>query len=190
MSKMILAQRYANALCEELENEDQLNAALSTIESFARAFDSNHELRTVLTNPSISIDNRSAIFSNILDNTNPRSLAKNLIQILFERGRLNLITDVAKALRTTIDLRLNRVVGTLTSTRELSSKQHESIQQSISTFIKKDVQLEMETNPDLLGGVVVRIGGTVIDGSLRTRLVQLKNALLAEENGPYENSGH
>lgn len=190
MSKIILAQRYANALSEVLKSEDQLNAALMEIESFAQAFDSNHELRTALTNPSIPFDTRTLIFNDILGNADSRSASKNLIQVLFDRGRLSLITDVAKAFRDIIDRRMNRVVGILTSARDLSSAQRSSIQQSISKYIGKEAQLETHINPELLGGVVVRIGGTVIDGSLRTRLTQLKKALLAEETGQYENSGH
>ena len=190
MSARILSQRYAQALGDTLDTESQLTTALEEIEIFAQAFDSNPELRDALINPSIPVTSRITILNDTLEIEAQPSRAKRMIQVLFERGRLSLITDLAKAFRVTIDLRLNRSVGTLTSTRELTEEQQQSIQKNISRYIGIDVHLDTQIDPDILGGVVVRIGSTVIDGSLRARLAQLKKTLLTEENGQYENSGH
>lgn len=190
MSKVILAKRYADALGELLETPDELELALAEVQAFADAFESNHDMRTALTNPSIPVNVRAAVLNEILEIKESRSAAKRMIQVLYERDRLTLIPEVAKAFRSTLDRRMNRAVGTLTSVRKISDEKRATIEHSISQFTGKDVHLEPETNSDLLGGVVVRIGGTIIDGSLRTRLSKLKQALLAEENGSNENSSH
>ena len=190
MSKVILAKRYADALGELLETPEELETAFAEVQAFADAFVSNREMRTALTNPSIPVNVRKAVFDEILETKESRSVAKRMIQVLYDRDRLTLIPEVAKAFRSTLDRRMNRAVGTLTSVQELSDEKRVSIEESISQFTGIDVQLEPETNSDLLGGVVVRIGGTIIDGSLRTRLSKLKQALLAEENGSNENSSH
>lgn len=190
MSKVILAQRYADALGEILESPEALNDALSELQDFANAFESNHDMRTALTNPSIPVNKRAAVMNAILESDQALSPAKRVIQVLYKRGRLTYVGDVAKAFRKTCDRRTNRVAGTLTTVRDLPDDKRTAIEKSISHFAGKDVQLETETDEALLGGVVVRIGDTIIDGSLRTRLTKLKQALLAEETGSNENSSH
>ena len=190
MSMMILARRYANALGQTLDSREDFRTALYELESFADAFKSNAELRAALTNPSIPINARTAIVDEVLDSEKSPSQTKRLIRTLFDRRRLGLITEVAKAFRETRDGYLNRLVGTITSSREISEEQRDSIQRNAARYMGRDVKLETQIDPDILGGIVVRIGSTVIDGSLRARLAQLKKTLLAEENGQYENSGH
>lgn len=190
MSKMLIAERYARALGATLTTPEDVKDARAEVVEFAKAYATNPDLRTALTNPSIAINVRSSILDDVLEFDSAPTLAKGLIRNLFARGRIEIIAEVAKAFRRTANEKLNRVVGTLTSVRELREEQVQSIQDSISRYTGKDVHLETEIDPALLGGVVVRIGSTVMDGSLRTRLAQLKNALLTEENGQYENSDH
>lgn len=190
MSMLILAQRYAKALGETLDNREDFRTALYELETFADAFESNAEMRAALTNPSIPINARIAIIDDLLDIEESHTQAKRMIRLLFDRRRLGLIPEVATAFRTTRDLFLNRLVGTITSTREISEKQRDSIQRNAARYLGRDVKLDTRIDPDILGGIVVRIGSTVIDGSLRSRLAQLRKTLLAEENGQYENSGH
>ena len=176
MSKVILAQRYANALGDSLQTPEELETALAELQTFTGAFESNHDLRTAITNPSIPATTRLAVFDEVLQ-TEQSSPAKRTLRVLFDRDRLALVTEVAKAFSATCDLRMNRVAGTLTTTRALSEDKRAAIESSISQFAGKDVQLETQTDEAILGGVVVRIGDTIIDGSLRTRLTQLKQAL-------------
>lgn len=190
MSKIILARRYANALGGTLENREEFRDALHELESFAQTLDSNAEFRAAITNPSIPIDTRTAIIDDVLEIVESPSATKRLIHVLFDRGRLSLVTQVARAFRDTRNVFLNRLVGTITSTRELSEEQRDSIQRNAARYMGRDVKLETQIDPDILGGVVVRIGSTVIDGSLRARLAQLRKTLLAEENSQYENPGH
>lgn len=112
MSKVILAKRYADALGELLETPDELELALAEVQAFADAFESNHDMRTALTNPSIPVNVRAAVLNEILEIKESRSAAKRMIQVLYERDRLTLIPEVAKAFRSTLDRRMNRAVGT------------------------------------------------------------------------------
>jgi F-type H+-transporting ATPase subunit delta len=190
VSKMILAQRYADALGGTIENDEELNVALEEITAFSEAFHTNAELRSALLNPSIPQDTRVKIFNEILESKTAPTPAKRVIEILFERGRLEILGEIVTAFRETMDERLHRIGGTIFSIRVLTDEQRDSIQRHVSRYMGRDVQLDTEIDPDILGGVVVRIGSIVLDGSLRARLAKLKKTLLAEENGQYENSGH
>jgi F-type H+-transporting ATPase subunit delta len=178
-----LAQRYAEGLGATLERDEDLQGALDEIEAFAGAFESNAELRTALTNPSIPIDTRTSIFREILELPESPSNAQRLIEVLFERRRLDMVSNVAAAFREVTDVRLHRLLGMITTAKPISEEQRDAIERNVSRYMGRDVQLEATTNEAILGGVVVRIGDTVIDGSLQARLAQLKKTLLAEENG-------
>ncbi len=190
MSELITAKRYANALSTVIKNDDTLDAALDELNAFAEAYSSNAELRMALMNPSITVKTRQEVFNAILAIDESDSPSKRTIQVLYKRKRLDLISLVAQEFKQIVDVRLNRTVAHLDSATVLSTEQENQIQHSLSSFSGKSVQLDTQLNPDILGGIVVRMGDTIIDGSLRTRLAQLKQALLAEENGQYENSGH
>lgn len=190
MSEIIIARRYANALNTVIVDDAILEGALDELKTFAEAYSSNQELRAALLNPSVPAQVRQDIFDSILALDESDTPGKRTIQVLFQRKRLSLITVVADEFQHIVDARLKRVVGHLTSAKTLSSEQENHIQKSLSRYSGKSVHLDTQINPEILGGIVVRLGDTIIDGSLRTRLAQLKQALLAEENGPYENSGH
>jgi F-type H+-transporting ATPase subunit delta len=183
MSDLIIAKRYANALSAVIESNDALEEALDELTVFAEAYTSNPELRMALINPSITAKTRQNVFEAILAIDEGDTLSKRTIQVLYKRKRLELIALVAQEFKQIVDRRLKRTVAHLDSATALTAEQENQIQNSLSSFSGKSVQLDTQLNPDILGGIVVRMGDTIIDGSLRTRLAQLKQALLAEENG-------
>ena len=80
------------------------------------------------------------------------------------------------------DARLGRITAQVGSAVALSDAQCERISASLAKYSGKEVRIEYAVDPALMGGVTARIGGTVIDGSIRTRIERLKQSLLAEEN--------
>lgn len=190
MSDILIARRYAKALSNTITDEAQLDVASLELNAFAEAYMTHNDLRIVLINPAVPVSDKLAIFEKLLALLNSETPVRQTIEVLYQRGRLPLIHILAKEFQYLVDERLKRVVGTLTSAISLSAEQEAEVTNSLSTYSGKRVQLETHINPDILGGIVVRMGDTIIDGSLRTRLAQLKQALLAEENGQYENSGH
>lgn len=187
MSQRILATRYAGALAQSIPEDQSLDGLLDELESFAEAFNSNGELANALTNPSIPKPQRNAVLDAIAGTDSP---VARLLQELFRRGRLGLVNQVAARFRAEANTRAGRTPGTVTCAIEPNDSQLENIRAAVSAYTKKDVHLTTRIDPDMLGGVVVRMGDIVVDGSLRTRLAKLKQALLAEENGSNENSSH
>lgn len=188
MSQRILATRYARALAQVVPEDQDLDAHLDQLEAFADAFNTNADLNNALTNPSIPKPQRAAVLNAVMADDN--SPVAKLLQELFRRGRLTLVNHVAARFRSQANQRAGRTPGTLTCSKEPSETQLESIRVAVSAYTGKDVHLKTRIDPDMLGGVVVRMGDVVIDGSLRTRLAKLRHALLEEENGSNENSSH
>ena len=188
MSQRILATRYARALAQSVPADQELDTLLDQLEKFAEAFNSNADLSNALTNPSIHKQKRQAVLDAVVaDDTSP--VAK-LLQEMFRRGRLTMVNHVAARFRAEANRRAGRTPGTVTCSLAPTESQLENIRNAVSAYTGKDVYLTTKIDPDMLGGVVVRMGDIVVDGSLRTRLAKLKQALLAEENGSNENSSH
>ncbi|MEA3365166.1 MAG: ATP synthase F1 subunit delta, partial [Candidatus Hydrogenedentes bacterium] len=88
-----------------------------------------------------------------------------------------------------VDARLNRVAVRITTVAPLSAEQEKRLKEKLSAYTGKSVRLQCHVDPEIIGGVVARIGWQVIDDSVRTRLARLKEALIAEEVKSYETPG-
>ena len=182
MSAALVSQRYARALVDSFAEDAQVDQSLEALRDFALAYADLDELRSVLENPSIASQKRGAVFTEILDAASYDPTTERFLQTLFARGRLGLIQDVVSAVETLANQRLNRTHARINGAADLSAGELDRIRAALETHSGKTVITRSDTDPDLLGGVVVRIGGLVIDGSLRSRLENIRAALLVEEN--------
>ena len=181
MKEYLIAQRYASGLNAAIADESKLEMVLASLREFAELYEAHHDMRTVLANPTISIDIRRRTLDEVLAKlASPPELAR-FARVLLNRGRVALLPTVADVFASLTDERLNRVEAHVTSSMPLDATQQQKITDSLTTFSGKKVRTTSEVDPDILGGVIARIGSTVIDGSLRARLEQLENALLSEE---------
>lgn len=182
MKNYLIADRYARSLSGAIENDADLEPTLGTLRAISQLFQDNHALHSVIANPAIDVDKRSAIIGAILDTEDTPALLKRLLTTLVKRGRITLLPDVTELFARESDTRLGRVRAKVTSAVELTEDQTNHIIASLERFSGMNVRIEHTVDPELLGGITARIGGTVIDGSVRTRIERLKESLLPEEN--------
>ena len=181
MRSYMIAERYAGGLSAAIADSARLESVLQSLMDLRNLYETEHDLRTVLGNQTIEIQKRAAILDEVLDNMEvPKELAR-FAQVLLKRGRIPLIDDVEEIFATIVDKRLNRIEAKVTSAVPLSQDQKEKVTSSLEAFSGKTVRTTCKVDPEVLGGVVARIGSTVIDGSLRSKLDQLKHSLLSEE---------
>lgn len=183
MKNYLAAQRYAKALSDSLPELEQLEPASEWLQGFATLLAENAEFRLVLQNPAVPAAARHAVLEDILAKTSAEPVLRNLASELFRRGRLNIVTEIAELFGRIVDARLSRITARVTTAEPVTDQQAERIRAGLATYANKDVSLKKRVDPDIIGGVVVKIDGIVIDGSLRARLKQLRTALLSEENG-------
>jgi F-type H+-transporting ATPase subunit delta len=181
MKEYRLAERYAGALGEAMPDTDRLEAALDHLCQLSELIGSHHDLRSCLCNHAIDTKMRAKVLEHVLKGLGAETVVTRLTTLLLERGRITLIPDITCVLTGILDARRNRLSGVVTSAHPLTPEQKASIEKSLANYSGKSVRMNCQVDPDLLGGVVAQIGGQVIDGSLRTQLNQLRNALIAEE---------
>ncbi len=182
MSMQLVAKRYARALAASVQDNEQLEAVLASLDDFSIAYAEHAELRRALENPSIPYAVREKPFREFIDRLEGPGITRSFLMTLFQRGRIAGIGNVVSTLRGIVDERLNRARATVTTATQLDANQLKNIESGLKTYSGKNIQMEYQIDTDILGGVVVHIDGTVIDGSLRSHLGRIREALLNEEN--------
>ncbi len=178
MKNYLIAERYANGLSASLSKAEDAEMAAQTLAELGQLFESNHDLHSVLANPVIDVDKRAAVLAEILEKEGAQEAVRRLVDALLRRGRITLVGDVARVFSMLVDERLNRVIAAVCTAEPLDENGQARLNKALTQYSGKEVRMECRVEPEILGGVVTHIGGAVIDGSVRTRLEQLRASLL------------
>ena len=176
MSEAItIARPYAQAAFEEAQKLSDLKGWAEALLSLAEAV-CHPEVRAVVTSPRVAKPQLESLMEGLLgDRAKPQQ--RNFIRILVDNQRLLVLPEIAatfEAMRAEAEKTVNVMVD---SAFELSAAQQEKIVSSLKARMGREIKLVCKVNKELLGGVVIRAGDKVIDGSARTRLGEMANAL-------------
>ena len=175
-----VARRYAKALIELGSEQGNLDAVVREVSAIAEAFDSSVELQNLVDNPEVPRASRKAVLVEIATRLGASSMVRNTIGLLADNRRLSIVPALAKLLRDQADLRAGLVRAHVRSAAPLTEGYVHKLQQALETRFKKKVVVDRAVDPKLLAGVVTRVGDTIIDGSLRSRLDELRTQLLPD----------
>jgi F-type H+-transporting ATPase subunit delta len=176
MSEAITTARpYAQAAFDEAQKLNALKAWSELLLALAEAV--NHpEVHAVITNPRVAKKQVEGLME-ALAGTAASAQQRNFVRVLADNQRLQLLPEIAalfEALKAEAEKTVNVVVD---AAFELSSAQQDKIVSSLKKRLGREIKLTCQVNKELLGGVVIRAGDKVIDGSARTRLSEMANAL-------------
>jgi F-type H+-transporting ATPase subunit delta len=167
-------RRFADAAFEIALRDDNVKKWRKELDAAAELAASD-ELQRVLANPAIPLDQRISVARKVFASLSKPVL--NLVLLLLKRGRIEQLPRVAAEFRRLDDKRNNIVHATVTSAAPLDADEVKAIAARLEELTGSSVDLETSVDPDLLGGVVVRVGDRLIDGSVRGRLERLRNQL-------------
>lgn len=181
MKDFLVADRYAGGLNASLPDDATLEAALDELRRMAGAMGESHTLRTVLLNPAIARPQRLAVLKSVCAALSIGDVVAGLLEVMLRRSRIDLLDEVVVLFAHRVDSRLNRVLATVTTAAPLDEPTAERIRLGLEHWSGKSVRMECVVNPAVLGGVAAQVGGTVMDGTIKARLKQLRGALLEDE---------
>ena len=171
------ARRYAKALIE-LARRDGMVADIGTqLQQHRTLLSTTPNLQRILDNPSIDLQVKNNILNSILDRTQPAPLLRNFLILLAEKDRLRQLEAIAVHYERMANDELRRVAQ-VTSAVALDAQQRQAVSQKIAAATQKDVVLETHIDPDILGGMVVRVNNVILDGSLRGQLARMQKAFI------------
>ena len=169
-------EAYADAMFEVARAEGTIDEVEDELFRFARALEGSDELREALTDPHIPASRRQQIVEDLLGQR-ATSVTTALVSMVVGIGRGRDLPAIIGSLVQKAAAANDRAVAEVRTTVELSAAQRERLAQAINKATGKVVELKVIIDPTVLGGVITTISDTVIDGSVRTRLEQLKNAI-------------
>jgi F-type H+-transporting ATPase subunit delta len=173
-----VAERYAQAIFELGVETGGVTALIEDFRKLADLYEQSEELRKVMSNPLVSEADRLATVHELSDRLGLTDLAKNAVGLLTRRKRTSALTGIANELDRLSDQRAGIVRATVVSAEPLSESFAEKLTEELKSMTGKRIVLEQRHDPELLAGLVIRIGDQVIDGSARTKLAELSAHLL------------
>lgn len=178
MSVSIVARRYAKALLElGLENGD-IEIVVRDLEALAEIWDRNAELRNVVENPLVALEAKKAAVTEVAAALGAGATARNTALLLIDRRRARALPYIAASLRELADARKGVVRAQVTTATSLPEPYYAKLQAQLERLTGMRVIVERQTDASLIGGVVTRIGDRIFDGSVRSRLQSMREALL------------
>ena len=177
MREPTIAKNYAEALLELARRGNDLRGWGEMIDSIANAVESDRRLRHFLESPRVSAQKKSEIIEKAYGASLPRTFVL-FLQALVRNRRQMLIPAIAHESLDLVDQVEGRVHASVTVAREADEADRQLITQQLSRALNKSVVPHFHVNASILGGVVVRVGDTVLDGSVRRRLATLRARML------------
>lgn len=174
-----LSRRYGKALFELALEQKREDAVGREIEAFLVTY-TNSPLQTVLNNPAFDLDSRKAILLEVTKGLQLSPLSVHFLSILLERDRLTYLSAIVRYYRSMLNAAKGRVEVKVTDAAPLDAAHLERLRRTLHTISGKEVVLHEETEPGLLGGVVIELEGTIYDGSVRTQLEKMKQRIARE----------
>jgi F-type H+-transporting ATPase subunit delta len=171
------ARRYAEAIFQIAERDENVEKWLEQLDTVAIAA-ADEELDRLLENPHVPVEERISAIETPLGADKVPQMA-SLLNLLLRRRRIELLPRIAQEFRRQYNVREGIVEATATSAAELDTNELAALRTRLEQMTGGKVELTTSVDPSLLGGVQVRLGDTLIDGSVRGRLERLRNRLAA-----------
>jgi F-type H+-transporting ATPase subunit delta len=178
MRNVSIARRYARALLEVASERGTADRVMDQLTGFAQVVRQNPDVADVLVNPAFTREQRMAVVEELAraaGDLDPGVV--NLLRLLVDRSRFGYLADIARVYRDLADAKAGRVRGRVTSARPLDVQELSRLEQSLERMLQRNVVLDAQVNPKLIGGMATQIGSVLYDGSLRTQLEELRRAL-------------
>jgi F-type H+-transporting ATPase subunit delta len=169
-----MAGRYAAALFELAKDQKQLEQVESDLASLQAMLDGSADLRRLVLSPVITAEDQAKALGAVLGKAGISGLTANFVKLIAKNRRLFAAADMMKAFRALVARERGEVSADVISAHALSPEQMQLLSDTLRTSIGKNVRIDTRVDPNLLGGLVVKVGSRMIDSSLRTKLNNLK----------------
>ena len=167
---------YARALFEVARAEGTLDEVEDELFRFARSFESSDALRSALTDEMVPADRRQGIVESLLGGKSTATTAQ-LISMVIGSGRGRDLPEIIDRLVARASASKDLAVAEVRSAVALSDDQQDRLRAALANATGQQVNLKVVIDPSIIGGIVATVGDTVIDGSVRTRVEELKSRL-------------
>ena len=175
-----IAKRYAKAFFDIAGEEGNYENYYDELKSFSSILEESKKLEDFLSDPVFEQADKKAVVEEVLKRVDISNMTANFLKLLLDKRRIDILSDIESCYREYMDKALKKVRANVKTAFPLTAELSESIMNSLEKTAGKKVDMTIEEDSSLLGGVVVRVGDIIYDGSIKTQLNNIKS-LLGEE---------
>jgi len=172
-----VAGRYASALFELADNAKALDAVAQDLATFRKLVDDSADLRRLILSPVIGRDAQGRALLAVLDAAQISGLTRKFIGLVAANGRARDLPAMAAAYLAELASRRGETTATVTSAVPLSEAQLKQLTETLRGLVGAKVAIDARVEPDILGGLVVKVGSRLFDSSIRSKLARLQLAM-------------
>jgi len=178
VSVRTIARRYASALADVVIQRGEAHEVQEELRTWERMFESSNDLYQLIDSPVVPLDQKRKVVQSLINRLRPRPTSANFLLVLLQNQRLGQLAEINKSFAQILDTRSGVIAATITTAKPMAQGPQDTLRASLAKLTGKHVRLSFETDSDLIGGLVARIGSTVYDGSVRNQLQQAKERLI------------
>jgi F-type H+-transporting ATPase subunit delta len=173
-----MAGRYATALFELALENKAVDKVKKDLEQFDELVENNPNLLRLVRSPVFGADEQLKALGAILDKAGIKGVAANFLRVITTNRRLFAVRDMIRGYRALVARHKGEVTAQITVANKLTEKNLDALKSALKSVTGgKDIDLEIDVEPAIIGGLIVKIGSRMIDSSLRTKLNAIKFAM-------------
>ena len=180
MTNETIARNYAATLFKLAQKQDGLEAYARGVDTVVGLLDANPTFKTFLETPRIADQDKKALLKKVFADELPRPFL-NFLQVTVDKRRQRLLSTIGEEFHALLDEHMGRTHVTVTVARELDPQSMEELARKLSSLLGSEAIPHVRVKPAILGGVHLKTGDTVYDGTLRRRIKQLRRQLVNAE---------
>jgi F-type H+-transporting ATPase subunit delta len=177
MASEAVARRYAAALADVVLNTNETDTVTAELHDLAVLLDANVDLQTVFGNPAIAQANKEKVLEQLIGRLRPSKTTANFLRVLLRNGRLADLREVQERFIAEVEQRRGMVRAEVVSARPLPGAERMEFEKRLATLTGRKVNINYRIDETIIGGVITRIGSTVYDASVKTKLENLRAEL-------------
>ena len=182
MKNLAIARRYAKALLLIGKEDGQAESYREELDGLAGLIAKDKALEQAVSNPLYDVVGRRRVLEVIVEKLDLSKVVGAFVLLLFDKGRIGFLGDIDAFYQKLADELKGVGRASLVSATALSSETIDKIRNTLSQKTGKDIILEVEQDPGIIGGIVTRIGDLVLDGSIKTQLINMRESLKRGES--------
>ncbi len=180
MSKIVSksARKLTKALFASCQPE-ALSSIADTLDALSQAWNNDPMITSFFGNPAVILDNKKQVLNSLLAELDNTAVFNNFANILLDSSKLNLLPEIALEFRSLYNHFLKSLELSITTASDISEQEKEEVVKYLKQNFGSTVQVEWQSNPEIIGGFVVKSGDQLLDSSISGALEKIKISLLS-----------
>ena len=179
--KQIVAKRYAKALFQVMrpdQSREELDRTLKSLRQGSQIFKEHDDFRHIMLNSGFDRETKIRVLKALLEKIQTSGWVVKFLDYLVRKNRFSYLEEISRAFSALMDEFLGMMTVPISTAKELSHEEQEALRRGIESVTGRKVQVQWSVNPSLIGGMVVRMGEAVADGSILGQLQAVRRKLV------------